>query len=602
MLPPESAAVATARRRVARAASPKRGGPRRRWSKRWRHQWRKSTASYRNCPPLLQTRHGQKSDDLTHYVHHDQDEHDGLQRRQVRPPETGDYKKRDVEAHAIQVETHDIFEDDSGVDPIYQAKARILNDAIQEIGMGRYQWYLFIVAGFGWFSDNLWPIVTGLILDPVVNEFNFQGPFLKLGQNIGLLVGAAFWGVASDVWGRKWCFNLTLFITGVFAIAAGGSPNYIALCSLAAVWSIGVGGNLPVDSAVFLEFIPASHQYLLTILSIWWAFGQLVGSLVAWPLIADFSCASAADCPRSSNQGWRYFLYAMGGLMMLLFIIRFFVFEMYESPKYLMGRGRDAEAVAVVHRVAKYNGRESSLTLEMLQEVERQVGGKAGERAMDTSAKAAVKRKLRTFAGSHVKGLFATKKLAYSTTLLIIVWALIGLAFPLYNGFVTYFLATRGADFGDGSVYITYRNQVILSVIGVPGALLAGWMVEMPYLGRKGTLAISTIITGVFLFASTTARTSDALLGWNCGFTFTSNVMYGVLYAVSPELFPTKDRGTGNAIVASANRVFGIMAPIIALYADLSTSVPIWVSGALFLVSGFIALLLPFEPRGKASI
>ncbi len=35
--------------------------------------------------------------------------------------------------------------------------------------------------------------------------------------------------------------------------------------------------------------------------------------------------------------------------------------------------------------------------------------------------------------------------------------------------------------------------------------------------------------------------------------------MYGVLYAVSPELFPTKDRGTGNAIVASANRVFGIM-------------------------------------------
>ena len=101
-------------------------------------------------------------------------------------------------------------------------------------------------------SDNLWPIVTGLIYTPVVNEFNFQGPFLKLGQNIGLLVGAAFWGVASDVWGRRWCFNLTLLITGVFAVAAGASPNYIALCSLAAVWSIGVGGNLPVDSAVFL--------------------------------------------------------------------------------------------------------------------------------------------------------------------------------------------------------------------------------------------------------------------------------------------------------------------------------------------------------------
>lgn len=35
-------------------------------------------------------------------------------------------------------------------------------------------------------------------------------------------------------------------------------------------------------------------------------------------------------------------------------------------------------------------------------------------------------------------------------------------------------------------------QQVILSAIGVPGALLAGKMVELSTLGRKGTLAIST--------------------------------------------------------------------------------------------------------------
>ncbi|THH31336.1 hypothetical protein EUX98_g2842 [Antrodiella citrinella] len=511
-----------------------------------------------------------------------------------------------VKHSQFQVETQDVFgEEDSGVDPIYQAKARILNDALQEIGMGKYQWWLFVVTGFGWFSDNLFPIVTSLILSPVVAEFGFEGPWLKLGQNIGLLVGAAFWGVACDIWGRQWAFNITLFITGVFAIAAGGSPGFVALCSLAAVWSIGVGGNLPVDSAVFLEFIPASHQYLLTVLSIWWAFGQLLGSLIAWPLIANFSCSGTtpATCPRSENQGWRYFLYTVGGLMLVLFVIRFFVFHLYESPKYLMGRGRDEEAVEVVKKVAAYNGKESTLTLEMLQEAGRLVAlEKEVEVEMDTSAKAAALRKLQKFDMGHVKPLFATRKLAYSTSLLIILWALIGLAFPLYNGFVTFYLQTRGADFGDGSLNTTYRNQVILSVIGVPGALLAGWLVEVPYLGRKGTLAISTLLTGVFLFAGTTARTSNALLGWNCGYTFTSNVMYGVLYAVSPELFPTKDRGTGNAIVATANRIFGIMAPIIALYANLATPVPIYVSGALFLVSGFIALLLPFETRGKASI
>jgi len=35
--------------------------------------------------------------------------------------------------------------------------------------------------------------------------------------------------------------------------------------------------------------------------------------------------------------------------------------------------------------------------------------------------------------------------------------------------------------------------------------------------------------------------------------------MYGVLYALSPELFPTKHRGTGNSLVSSANRAFGVM-------------------------------------------
>ena len=121
-------------------------------------------------------------------------------------------------------------------------------------------------------------------------------------------------------------------------------------------------------------------------------------------------------------------------------------------------------------------------------------------------------------------------------------------------------------------------QQVILSVIGVPGALLAGYMIELPFLGRRGTLSISTrtfeyslfasallivtlnlVLTGVFILASTTARTSNALLGWNSAYSIMSNLMYGVLFALTPELFPTKDRATGNALVASANRVFGVM-------------------------------------------
>ena len=120
-------------------------------------------------------------------------------------------------------------------------------------------------------------------------------------------------------------------------------------------------------------------------------------------------------------------------------------------------------------------------------------------------------------------------------------------------------LAQRGASAGDGSTYITYRNSSIIAVLGVPGALLGGLLVETPYVGRKGALALSTLLTGLFILLSTLASTSNALLGWNCAYSFCSNVMYAVLYAYTPEIFATKDRGTGNALTACSNRIFGIM-------------------------------------------
>ena len=74
--------------------------------------------------------------------------------------------------------------------------------------MGRYQWQLFIVVGFGWASDNLWPIATSLIFTPIANEFGpSRPPLLSLSQNIGLLAGAIFWGFGCDIFGRKWYVN-----------------------------------------------------------------------------------------------------------------------------------------------------------------------------------------------------------------------------------------------------------------------------------------------------------------------------------------------------------------------------------------------------------
>lgn len=96
---------------------------------------------------------------------------------------------------------------------------------------------------------------------------------------VGLCIGALFWGIASDVIGRRLAFNTTLFLAGAFGLAVGGGNSWIGVCGLFAAGSVGIGGNLPVDGALFLEFLPTASGGWLTLLSVWWPLGQLISSL-----------------------------------------------------------------------------------------------------------------------------------------------------------------------------------------------------------------------------------------------------------------------------------------------------------------------------------
>jgi hypothetical protein len=165
----------------------------------------------------------------------------------------------------------------------------------------------------------------------------------------------------------------------------------------------------------------------------------------------------------------------------------------------------------------------------------------------------------------------------------------------------------------------SYRNACFIAVLGVPGAMVGCLLVEIPRFGRKGALATLTALTGIFIYGNTAAKYSNTLPAWDCLYSFVSNIMYAVLYAYSPEAFPTKDRGTGNALAATANRIFGIkgketclrltavtatdfVAPIIAMFANLETAAPVYTSCALFLAASRIVVILPYESRGRAAL
>ena len=76
------------------------------------------------------------------------------------------------------------------VDPVFEAKAAMINHAINEIGMGRHQWILFIVCGFGYVADQLVQTAVADALPQVGQEFNPTYPaFLSLASIVGLVAG-----------------------------------------------------------------------------------------------------------------------------------------------------------------------------------------------------------------------------------------------------------------------------------------------------------------------------------------------------------------------------------------------------------------------------
>ena len=71
-------------------------------------------------------------------------------------------------------------------------------------------------------------------------------------------------------------------------------------------------------------------------------------------------------------MGWRYTLLCLGALCLFIFFLRFVVFDFQESPKFLLYRNKDEKAVKVLHHIAKFNGRESSITLETFQALDKE--------------------------------------------------------------------------------------------------------------------------------------------------------------------------------------------------------------------------------------
>ncbi|GAA6019701.1 hypothetical protein JCM10207_009234 [Rhodosporidiobolus poonsookiae] len=483
--------------------------------------------------------------------------------------------------------------------------------------LGRYQ-----LCGFGYFLDLAWAMIFGLVAGQIKQELGIANN--RIGEistsfSAGMTAGAFFWGILVDIIGRRWAFNLSCLFASVFGLLFAAPSNFGALCFLAAMTGIGVGGNIPIDATICLEFLPTKRRFLLCALSTFQPLGVVAAALISWGTVPRWACDTALPscgtgqtpcCRKQDNMGWRYAMIIIGLLTLTIFFLRYLVFTFYESPKFLLTRGKDAEALEVLYKVAKFNKAPvPNLTIEDFQlmdahyaEEESRASDEPINAAPQVLGKKALAKRRMQQVGNQLKNLtalFSSPRAIWLTATLWVAYMSLFFAFSISGTYLPLILRQKGID-TSRTLNETYLSYVIIKLPGITATILGCLLMELPLLGRRGAMVLSAGLMGASLFLFSTVDSMAAFTGMNLFEYWCQSLYAALLYASTPEYFPAKIRGSGSGTASALGRVASTVAPIAAgtIFNPRSNGV-LYLAGGAALVSAVAVGLIPYEIKGK---
>ncbi len=435
-----------------------------------------------------------------------------------------------------------------------------LNQRLDELPLSRFHWRLLVVSGFGWMFDAMDILIVSSVVAAVSTEWKLDATtsqWINSANVAGLFFGALGAGWLADRVGRKTVFQLTLLLYSLFNGFSALATGAAVLMLLRFLAGLGLGGELPVASTLVSEFSPARRRGMLVVLlESFWAYGSVLAALIGFLVVPTL--------------GWRI-AFLIGALPALyVFILRRGV---PESPRYLVSRGRYAEAEAVVHQVAN----------------------ESGERAPQTAAAPA---STASQSPVRMRELFSPHYLN-RTVVLWVLWATMN--FSYYGIFLWLPLqfVRKGFTLNDALLF-----NLIIAVAQIPGYFSAAYFVER--LGRKLTLIAYLVgaAVGAFFFGQVALVGKDvpSILFWGCVISFFNLGAWGVVYTYTPELYPTRLRGTGAGWAAAIGRLFAFLAPLSIAFqiAFLGGDQTVFlVFTFVMLLGGLVVLALGIETRGR---
>jgi len=379
---------------------------------------------------------------------------------------------------------------------------------------------------------------------------------------LGMAIGAGVGGLLADKLGRRQVFALTLLVYGVFTGFSALSWSVGALIALRFLVGLGLGAELPIASTLVSEFAPARIRgRIIVILESFWAVGWTASALIGYFVIP------------TSDDGWRWAL-ALGAVPAVWAIV--VRLRLPESVRFLEAKGRHAEAESIVAEFEDAAG--VTIPPAAVEPPEPVV---TDERPVATLFGARLRRR---------------------TISLWLVWFCVNFAY--YGAFI--WLPTLLVAQGF-SLVRSFEYTLIITLAQLPGYAASAWLVEK--WGRRVTLAVflagSAVSAALFgtvgLLGSADAGDATWILVFGSAMSFFNLGAWGALYAVTPELYPTRVRGTGAGWAAGFGRLASIVAPLtVPLLLGLGgVPLPFGVFAAVFAIAAVAALTLP-DLRGTA--
>ncbi|AWR98512.1 MFS transporter [Metallosphaera hakonensis] len=454
------------------------------------------------------------------------------------------------------------------------------------LGMG------FLFTFFDIFDINVSFIQTALTIFHVSSPSSPEigvllGPAVLLNL-IGYIVGSLLLSPLSDRIGRRNMLMITMAITGLGSLYNALSNDYLNFVSARIATGVGVGADLAIVNTYIGEVAPLNGRAKYT--SFVFLFSTLGAGLGLWlglllttppapfPLGLPFALGGSGFL---AVNGWRV-MYGIGALLALIGLV--LRFNLPESPRWLISRGRIGEAEAVV----RYMEERASRKLKNLPPLPTVISPYVVERL--------------TYLES-LRAVIADRRYAKRLAVLIPMW---------FFGYMTVYVLAAGLTTVLASLGYPPPEAGIIASFGDIGFILCA--LTIMFVGdrlersRWTVISVAFTILGGVIIALAKTNLPLSFIGSSILF-YGFNLWVPVSYAWSAESFPTRARATGFALTDGLGHIGGgigtvvvasVVASLVAGGVTSGLAIEVFLLIASFqLISAIIAVTLGHKTANK---